>query len=212
MRFTNNDGTDITLGIKGFTFCNSLAAKNVPGSEVFSGPEREKVNGRIVSQGRFVPPHDPNAIVENLTLEFEQGRLVRWHADKGQKHFEDAIGIDEGAKYIGEIGIGTNPRLRRHVVNGLLVEKIGGSFHIALGNAYTYTNYADEPVIVDNGNRSQIHWDITTMLYGKQGCMFIDGRKVMENGLFLNPAYDVFNRGWAAVPEADRPAYWKSRL
>lgn len=205
LRFTNDDGTDITLNIKDFTFVNSLDAKNVPGSEVFSGFERESLHGKIVSKGRFAVPGNENAIITNLTLEFEHGRLVRWHADEGQKHFEDAIGIDEGAKYGGEIGIGTNPRLLQHLVNGLLVEKVGRSFHIALGGAYTYTQYLGEPVKVDNGNRSKIHWDITTLL----GNMYIDGRPVMENGLYLDPAYDVFNRGWAAVPRDERPDYWK---
>ena len=210
LRFTNDDGTDISMDITDATFANSLVAKNVPGSEVFSAPRRDSVNGKIVAKGRFNPRDDRNAVIENLTMEFEQGRLVRWHADQGQEHFERAISIDEGAKFVGEIGIGTNPHLRRHVMNSLLVEKIGGSFHVALGGAYKYKEYMGTPVNVDNGNRSKLHWDITTLLYGKGGCMYIDDRKVMENGLFLNPTYDVFNRGWAAVPEAERPDYWKN--
>lgn len=206
LRMTNSDGTDVTLSIDGFTFCNSVIAKNVPGSEVFSAPVRDSVNGKVVAKGRFI--HD-REVIENLTMEFENGYLVRWYADKGQSAFEHAINLDEGARWVGEIGIGTNPHLKRHVANGLLVEKIGGSFHLALGAAYTLTEYAGVPVKVDNGNSSALHWDITTMLHGKQGRIYLDDRLIMDDGKWINPAYDVLNRGWEAVPENERPPYWR---
>ncbi len=207
LRMTNSDGTDVNMSIEGFTFCNSVIAKNVPGSEVFSAPRRDSVNGKVVAKGRFI--HD-REVIENLTMEFENGHLVRWHAEHGQDAFEHAINLDEGARWVGEIGIGTNPHLKRHVANGLLVEKIGGSFHLALGAAYTLTEYAGVPVHVDNGNSSTLHWDITTMLHGKDGRMYLDGRLIMDNGKWLAPEYDVLNRGWEAIPEAERPPYWQS--
>lgn len=123
--------------------------------------------------------------------------------------FERSIGVDDGARFVGELGIGTNPHLKRHVVNGLLVEKIGGSFHIALGRPYSYTSYEGVPVKVDNGGKSSLHWDITTMLHGKDGCIELDGRKVMENGQWIDPKYDVLNRGWESVPVEQRPDYWQ---
>jgi len=206
VRITNNDGTDISMDITGFTFCNSLIAKNVPGSEAFSAMQRESLEGIVVAKGKF--RHD-NEIIENLTLKFEKGRLVEYSADKNVAAFEKAINLDEGARYVGELGIGTNPHLKRHVANGLLVEKIGGSFHLALGAAYKYTDYMGEPVHVDNGNESALHWDITTMLYGKEGRIYLDGNLIMDHGKFIDPQYDVLNRGWEAVPEQDRPDYWR---
>jgi aminopeptidase len=212
VRFTNDDGTDISMSLvdtdgRHFTFCNSLIAKNVPGSEIFSAPRRDSVEGKIVAKGRF--SHSPGKIIENLTMEFEKGHLVRYSADNGLEHFEEEIGVDEGARYIGELGIGTNPHLDKHVANGLFVEKIGGSFHLALGQAYTYTEYGGVPVQVNNGNRSALHWDITTMLKGRNGKIFLDGRQIMDNGLWLDPKYDVLNRGWEALPRDQRPDYWK---
>lgn len=206
LRFTNGNGTNLSMDIEGFTFCNSVVGKNVPGSEMFSAPRRDSVNGWITSHGIFAPPYEPDNIIKNLVMGFEKGRLTKWHADSGQHHFERTIGIDDGAKYVGEIGIGTNPHLRRHVANPLLVEKVSGSFHIALGDCYKFRSYADRPVTVDNGNQSKRHWDITTLL----GDMYIDNRKVMYGGYFINPAYNVLNRGWAAVPEAEWPDYWKN--
>lgn len=192
LRITNNDGTDITMDLEGFTFANSLVAKNVPGSEVFSAPHRNSVNGTIVAKGRFLP-RDGMEVVEDMTLVFKDGRVVDYSAAKGIEHLRAMIETDEGSHYVGEIGIGTNPVLQRHVVNSLMVEKIGGSFHVALGRAYEYTDYLGTPVALDNGNRSKIHWDITTMLVGKGGKMFLDGEEIMSEGKFLDPALAYLN-------------------
>ncbi len=192
LRLTNNDGTDLRMNIEGFTFCNSRVAKNVPGSEVFSAPHRDSVNGKIVAKGMF-SDETTGKLIENITLEFEQGRLVRYDADKGLEYLTRSVETDEGSHYVGEIGIGTNPALKRHIVNSLMVEKIGGSFHIALGRAYEFKDYLGTPVNVDNGNRSKIHWDITTMLYGKQGRMVLDDHVIIDDGLFVDPELAYLN-------------------
>lgn len=213
IRITNNDGTDVTMDLidehgENMTFANSIIARNVPGSEIFSAPRIDSLNGKIVAKGKFITRFDE--IVEDLTLIFKDGVLVDYDASAGKENFEKVINTDEGAKRVGELGIGTNPHLKRHVANGLLVEKIGGSFHLALGAAYTMKKYMDEPVHVDNGNKSAIHWDITTMLYGKEGKIYLDDRLVMDDGMWLDTdKYDVLNRGWAAIPKDERPEYWR---
>ncbi len=214
VRFTNDDGTDVSMELvdedgKHFTFCNSLALRNVPGSEVFSAPRRNSINGVIVAKGKFNPKGDKGSVIENLTLNFKDGKIESFTADRGADVFEKFLNRDAGNRYVGELGIGTNPHLKCHVINGLLVEKIGGSFHLALGAAYTMTDYLGTPVYVDNGNRSIDHWDITTMLYGRGGKMYLDGALYMDDGVFLDPALDVLNRGWAAVPVEHRPDRWK---
>lgn len=209
LHFTNSDGTDLTMNIDGFTFCNSVIARNIPGSEVFSAPKVDSTNGTIVAKGRFASKDDASAIMEDITLVFKDGLLTSARARVGQQHLDKSLSVDEGAKRIGEIGIGTNPYLKRHTASILLSEKIGGSFHVALGDAYTMTDYMGEPVIVDNGNRSHLHWDITTMLIGKDGKINLDGADIMVDGLFTDPALDVLNRGWQAVPFDRRPAEWQ---
>ena len=195
LRFTNNDGTDLTMDIDGFTFCNSVVARNIPGSEVFSAPRRDGVNGTIVAKGRFAVKNTQGEIIENITMHFKDGYLYDYQVDKNAKVFEEAIGTDEGSRYIGEIGIGTNPFWKTHVASILLAEKIGGSFHVALGDAYTYDNYMGAPVKVDNGNRSRLHWDITTMLWGKDGKIYADGEMVMDDGKWLDPRLSILNGG-----------------
>lgn len=193
LRFTNNDGTDLTMDIDGFTFCNSVVARNIPGSEVFSAPRRDGVNGTIVAKGRFAVKNTQGEIIEDITMHFKDGYLHDYKVAKNQKVFEEAINTDEGSRYIGEVGIGTNPFWKTHVASILLAEKIGGSFHIALGDAYTYDNYMGTPVKVDNGNRSRLHWDITTMLWGKEGKIYADGDMIMDDGKWLDPQLTVLN-------------------
>lgn len=190
VRITNDDGTDISMSIDGFTFCNSLVAKNVPGSEVFSGVVRDSVNGVVVGKGRYM---FNGKMMENITLYFEKGRVISYEAEQGGDVLKDMIETDEGSHYVGELGIGTNPVLRQHLVNGLMVEKIGGSFHLALGQTYRFTEYMDKPVIVDNGNNSAIHEDLTVMLYGKNGKIYLDDILIMEKGAFIDPRLSYLN-------------------
>ncbi len=202
LRITNSDGTDITFDIEGQTFANSVVAKNIPGSEVFSAPRINGVNGKIVAKGKF--QYD-GPIMENITLRFVDGVVVEAHAEVGNEHLQEILNRDEGVRRVGEIALGTNPSLKRHVVNGLLVEKIGGSFHIALGRCYNFDTYNGVPVNVKNGNDSQVHWDITTMLAGKEGRVWADDELIQRDGVFTDPKLKVLNEGWAAVPLAERP-------
>lgn len=182
LHITNSDGTDITMNIDGFTFANSTIKKNIPGSEIFSAPARDSVQGIIVAKGTF--EYD-GKIMKNITLKFKTGKLVEAHAEKNNTALQDIINSDKGARYVGEIGIGTNHVLNKHLVNGLLTEKISGSFHVALGDSYSYTVYDGHPVNLNNGNSSIIHWDITTMLSGKDGKMYLDNILVQDNGEWL---------------------------
>lgn len=212
VHITNSDGTDITMDITGQTFANSVIAKNIPGSEIFSSPLRESVNGVVVAKGKF--QYGAKDLIEDITMKFKDGRLYEYSARVNQEGLEKIITADdeheEGTRHLGELGIGTNPHLRKHVVNGLLVEKIAGSFHLALGSSYTYSNYLGTPVNLDNGNRSfsGIHWDITTMLRGKDGKMYLDGELVQDNGDWIGEEYAVLNEGWGAVSEEMRPAWY----
>lgn len=210
LRFTNNDGTDLTLSIEGMTFANSLIARNVPGSEVFSAPLKDSANGKIVAKGVFSPSgRMKGERIKDIELTFKDGECVAYSAKVGDVFLKEMIETDDGSRFLGEVAIGTNPHLKRPVANISLVEKIGGSFHVAFGNAYTATDYMGKPVKFDNGNRSLIHWDITTMLHGKEGKIYLDGDLIMDHGVFLDKDLEILNKGWEAIPKADRPDYWK---
>ena len=61
------------------------------------------------------------------------------------------IATDENASYVGEFGIGCNPKINRFTKDLLFDEKINGTIHLALGMAYKENG---------GGNDSAIHWDI----------------------------------------------------
>lgn len=193
LRFTNNDGTDLTMSVEGFTFINSTTLRNIPGSEVFSAPRRDSTNGTIVAKGKFAVKGFQSEVIEDITLTFKDGYLTDYSARVGQDILEQTVNTDEGSRYIGEIGIGTNPFWRTHVASILLSEKIGGSFHVALGDAYTVTEYGGVKVHVDNGNRSHLHWDIPTMLWDKDGKIYADGEVIMDNGRWTDPQLAELN-------------------
>jgi aminopeptidase len=186
--------TRLTMDIGPMWFVNSTIDRNFPGSEVFSAPVRDSVEGQLYAAGRYA--YDGRGF-EDIFLRVERGRVVDASARVGERELIELLDADEGARYFGEIAFGTNPGLRRRVLNGLLNEKVGGSFHITPGRAYVYTEYEGQQVRVDNGNRSQIHWDIAVPMlpnYGG-GRVRLDGRDLQVDGRWLDPALAVLNGG-----------------
>ncbi|MFW0777380.1 MAG: aminopeptidase [Rickettsiales bacterium] len=215
-------GTNIRFSIKGSKWVNSLMLRNIPGSEVFAAPVKDSVNGTLAAKGRF--KFKTYGVIEDIKLKFENGRIVDWDAKtkKQKEELGKIIKLDdgkgEGSRFLGEFGIGTNPWLRQHVINPLLVEKIKGSFHLAIGKAYTYDKYDGEEVKVDNGNRSasDVHWDVTSLMSKNSRMVLDEGTDkeytVLKDGNFPDKALRVLNEGWNAIPPQDRPNYWQNRL
>ena len=73
--------------------------------------------------------------------------------------------IDKNAEFVGEIGIGCNPKIRKYTNNLLFDEKIGGTIHLALGAAYKENG---------GGNDSALHWDIVKNM--KKAKIIVDGK------------------------------------
>lgn len=169
VRITAPNGTDITLGVEGRCFVVDDGKYNFPGTEFFTAPIEDDVNGVAV----FTHP----AIffgkeAEGIRLAFRDGVVVETSAEKGEDLLLSQLGVDEGAKRLGELGIGMNYGITRFTKELLFDEKIGGTIHLALGNAYEECG---------GKNKSRIHLDIVCDLrHGGQ--MFLDGKLVQENG------------------------------
>ncbi len=191
--------THLRMDIGPMRFVNSTIDRNFPGSEVFAAPVRESVEGQLYGAGKYA--YD-GQVVEDIFLRAEKGRIVEARARVNEASLRAILDTDEGARYFGEIAFGTNPGLRRRVMNGLLNEKVGGSFHITPGRCYTFTEYEGQSVVVDNGNHSAIHWDIAIPMlpaYGG-GSVRLDGREIQRDGRFLDPALAILNRGLPDPP------------
>lgn len=111
----------------------SDGTNNVPGGEVFTAPIRESVNGEVYFE---LPAFVKGETVDGIYLEFEDGEVVDYSAESGEGVLDEIIGTDEGAKYLGELGIGTNFGVDKPMKDTLFDEKIGGTIHLALGRAY----------------------------------------------------------------------------
>jgi len=141
-------GTDLRLRVGGRTWINSNGRRNMPSGEVFTGPIEDSANGTI----RFTIPSSPRGVlVEGVELRFEDGRVARATATRGQDYLDAALATDPGAVFLGELGIGTNFGIDRPTGSILLDEKIGGTIHLALGRSYPETG---------GTNVSALHWDL----------------------------------------------------
>lgn len=184
--------TKLTMSIDGMTFINSTIDNNFPGSEVFSAPVRDSVNGQLFAAGRY---DYQGRIFRDLFFKVANGQIIEATAAENNDELQLLLNRDEGARYFGEVAFGTNPALRQRLFNGLLNEKVGGSFHITPGKAYQDT--ISDGKHVDNGNRSQIHWDITVPMlpnYGG-GQVLLDDQIIQQNGRWLDPELDILNNG-----------------
>ena len=164
-------GTDVTLTVKGRTWVNSDGKRNMPSGEVFTGPHEASANGRI----RFGVPSSPAGVdVAGVELEFRDGLVVAAAAERGNEYLQRALATDDGARRLGEIGIGTNFGIDRPIGATLFDEKIGGTVHLALGRSYPETGGKIE---------SSLHWDLICDLRGG-GRLTADGEVVVQDGRF----------------------------
>lgn len=165
-------GTDLRLGVKGRRWINSAGQRNMPSGEVFTGPLEHTAEGVIT----FDVPSSVNGVeVEGIQLTFKAGKAVAAQAAKGNDLLQAQLNSDEGARYLGELGIGTNPHITIPTRSILFDEKIAGTVHLALGQSYPETGGV---------NQSAIHWDMICDLR-RGGRIYLDGELFQEDGIVI---------------------------
>lgn len=162
---------DLTLSIAGRTFVNSDGHHNMPSGEVFTGPVEDSANGWV----RFTyPAITGGREVEGIELWFENGKVVKATAKKNEAYLLRTLDTDAGSRFLGEFAIGTNYGIQKFTRNILFDEKIGGSFHMAVGAGYPETGSV---------NRSAVHWDMICDMR-EDGEITVDGELLYKNGQF----------------------------
>lgn len=164
-------GTDLTFSIAGRSGIVCAGEKNMPDGEVFYSPVEDSAEGYITYD---FPAIYRGVEVDGVRLEFTRGRVTKATAQKGEAFLVKMLDTDEGARRLGEFGIGCNFGIQRFSRNILFDEKIGGTIHLALGRAYEEAG---------GTNQSAIHWDMIKDLR-RQGRIELDGLVVQENGAF----------------------------
>ena len=164
--------TDLHLSIEGRTFVNCDCHENVPDGEIFTAPVEDSIEGHV----SFSYPAIYNRReVEGVKLWFEKGRVVKASAEKNEDFLLKTLETDEGSKRVGEFAIGTNEGITRFTREILFDEKIGGSFHMALGAGYPESGSVNE---------SAIHWDMICDLR-QGGVIMVDDQMLYQNGQFV---------------------------
>lgn len=164
--------TDLKMSIQGRKWVNCCGHVNFPDGEVFTGPVEDSVEGHI----RFsYPGIYGGREIEDIHLTFEKGKVIKAKAGKGEKLLHQLLETDEGAKYVGEIAVGTNHNIQRFTRNMLFDEKIGGTVHLAVGRSIPRTLAK---------NKSAIHWDMLCDMKDG-GEIYADGKLIYKGGKFL---------------------------
>lgn len=167
---TSNTNLVFDLGDRNFTLHSLLI--NFPDGELFCSPIESSVNGYI----RFEQPQSYSGkIFQNLAIEFRNGEVTQVCSETNMDALQKLLKTDSGAKRLGEFGFGINPALKNLTNDILFDEKVTGTIHIALGDAY---------VEVGGTNRSLIHFDMVKDMRG-DGVILVDGRVVYRDGKFV---------------------------
>lgn len=189
LHFQTPSGTDLHVDIDGMTWINCAGEYNFPDGEVFTGPNLNAgpesaspggVNG--VVRYSFPAVHHGHE-VHDIQLTFEKGRVVDAQASKGLDFLNSMLDQDEGARRLGEIALGTNYSITEYTRNTLFDEKIGGTFHAAVGAGYPESG---------NTNQSGLHWDMVCDLRPGPdggGTVTVDGEVISRNGRFEFPGW-----------------------
>ena len=175
-------GTDLRFSIKGIPAIMCGGEHNIPDGEVFSCPVRDSVDGHVQFNA---PTIYQGTAFDSVRLAFKNGKVVDATSNNTER-LNAILNSDEGARYIGEFALGFNPYIQEPMRDILFDEKIAGSFHFTPGQAYERA---------DNGNRSQVHWDLVCIQrpdYGG-GEIYFDQRLIRKDGLFVSNDLQVLN-------------------
>lgn len=177
LRFTapaadGHDGTDLTVDVdpEKSVWVNCAGTENFPDGEVFCGPQG--ADGHV---NYTFPAVYNGREVEGVRLEFKGGRVVDASAKKNEAFLIAMLDQDAGARNMGEIAIGTNYAIKEFSRNTLFDEKIGGTFHAAVGAGYPESG---------SHNESALHWDMVCDLRAG-GVVEANGKAFHKDGRFL---------------------------
>ncbi|MCD8024574.1 MAG: aminopeptidase [Candidatus Gastranaerophilales bacterium] len=164
--------TDITFNVEGRLWVSCDGANNFPDGEIFTSPVEDSAQGEIYFD--FPAIYHGN-MSHKIHLELDKGKVVKASAETGEDFLLSMLDMDEGSRFVGEIAIGTNERIKSVTGNILFDEKIGGSIHMALGASYPETG---------GKNVSGLHWDIIKNMK-QNSAIYADDKLIYKDGHFV---------------------------
>ncbi|WDH76400.1 aminopeptidase [Exiguobacterium marinum] len=138
-------GTELTIGLpKKHVFLGGGGPNadgidfiaNMPTEEVFTLADKDSVEGHVSSTK---PLSYSGNLIDEFTLWFEGGKVIKAEAKKGQAALDELLNMDEGARRIGEVALVPDDSPISN--SGLLFYNTlfdeNASCHLALGRAYS---------------------------------------------------------------------------
>jgi aminopeptidase len=162
--------TDLTFSLAGRQGKVDAGDANMPAGEVFYSPVEDSANG-FVTFGEY-PGWYGGHQVPGIRFRLVDGVIVDASAENDEDFLLATLDTDEGARRLGEFGIGCNEGIDRAYGNPLFDEKIYGTIHLAIGAGFP---------LLGGTNESTVHWDIVKELRNG-GEIWLDGELVQQNG------------------------------
>lgn len=165
-------GTDLTIGMPRNHFWGSAqmmsrteisSVVNIPTEEVFCGPDRKNVNGRVTATK---PLNVDGSLIDKFSLTFKDGKVIDAKAEVGEGLLFNLLDTDEGSRHLGEIAL--VPHSSPISQSGKLFYKTlydeNASSHLALGGAYRQSvvggkEMSEAEFMAAGGNVSKKHVD-----------------------------------------------------
>jgi aminopeptidase len=176
-------GTDLVFSIKDIPAIPCAGDFNIPDGEIFTAPVRDSVEGVVTFNAETLYR---GTVFSGIRLRYKSGRIIEAEAGTKTEALNRILDADEGARYAGEWALGVNPHITAPMKDILFDEKIAGSFHLTPGQAYEEA---------DNGNRSQVHWDMVMVQTPEWGGgeIYFDDVLIRRDGLFTLPELTALN-------------------
>lgn len=172
---SSGERTQLTMSLDGMHAVSDVGESNLPGGEVFTAPVVDSVEGTLaVDEPMF---HYGREIVDAV-LQFADGTVVEHSARRNESTLTELLDTDDGARRLGEFGVGMNDDIDRFTRNILFDEKMAETVHFALGRAY-------EGCVGERRqcNGSTIHVDMLVDV-SENARIEVDGEVVQRNGTF----------------------------
>ncbi|MFW9769257.1 MAG: aminopeptidase [Candidatus Thorarchaeota archaeon] len=163
--------TDLYASTEGRLWEAADGKFNMPDGEVFTAPVEDTVEGMIYFD---VPLLQEGKVLDGIRLTFEKGEVVDYSAEKEEPTLKQLLEVDEGARRLGEMAIGTNRGIKQYTLNMLFDEKLGDTVHCALGMAYPECNGVNE---------SAIHVDIIKKMH--EGEIYAEEELIYSKGKYF---------------------------
>ena len=182
--YHNSLGTDVTIGLPmGYLFQSADEGNivNMPTEEVFTSPDRLRINGRVYSSKPLL--YNGN-LIEDFWFQFKEGKIINYDALKGKEILKGIMYTDEGACYLGEVALVdyNSPISLTNVLFKNTLYDENASCHLAIGQAFAECirgglDLSKEELMKKGLNMSHEHVDFFI------GTADLEVKAVLKNGL-----------------------------